>query len=660
MKNDLFKAPYLGCAYYPEDWDESEQDYDIAMMKEAGINVARIAEFAWHNMEPEEGQFDFAWLHRVVNKLGDAGIAVVLGTPTATPPHWFAKKYPDALIQYENGRQASHGGRRHCCSNNANYRSYSARIVEKMGQEFGKHPYVIGWQIDNEIYCHDKGCFCPDCMKQFHDSLQNKYGTIEKLNKSWNLTLFSQAYDDFDTVPAPRDGWHNPHILQEWLIAQNESHVDFVHMQADILRKYTDVLVGTDTMPFNGMDYRKLNDKLDVVQFNHYHEPENLYTVALWFDYLRTLRPHPFWNTETSTSWNGGVTITQSIKPEGFCRVNSYLPLALGGEANMYWIWRTHWAGHELMHGSVLDASGRPMHIFGEVQDTAKLMQDTAAFLEKTKVSTKVGFHYSSLSWNMLLSQNVVEGISNNTVYDFYKGVLNNGLRPDVIDAAQPLDQYDLLFTPLMLTLEEGDLPERISEWVKNGGTWVVGPLSDVRNSDGARYQHKPFGILEELTGAKWLYGIPDRVGAVSACWTESGKPFSANTWYDIYDETPENTLVSITAGHSAINYKACVVHRQVGKGHVILLGTLPDADDLTKIYEIACGYAGIQHGNTGGEVMVIPRAGDEIEGLILIEYSGKNSGSYTLSEEMTDVVTGEKISGAIELQPYEIRVLRK
>ena len=237
------------------------------------------------------------------------------------------------------------------CSNNPDYKAYSARIVEKMAQEFASDPFVIGWQIDNEIYTHDKGCFCKHCISKFHDALRQKYGSIKALNDAWNLNLFSQAYDSFDEIPAPRDAWHNPHLLQEWYNVQNDSHVEFVHIQADILHKYTNVLIGTDTMPVNGMDYRKLNSKLDVVQFNHYNEPDNLYKVMLWFDYLRTMRPHPFWNTETSTCWNGSVSITQSIKPDGFCRVNSYLPLAMGGEANMYWIWRTHWAGHELMHG---------------------------------------------------------------------------------------------------------------------------------------------------------------------------------------------------------------------------------------------------------------------------------------------------------------------
>jgi len=650
-----FTPPYLGSAYYPEDWDDSEQEYDIEKMIEAGMSVARIGEFAWHKMEPKIGEYDFEWLHTIVNKLGDAGIAVVMGTPTATPPRWLSKLYPDVFAERENGRRASHGGRRHCCSNNPHYRKYCAKIVEKMGEEFGDDPYIIGWQIDNEIY--GANCYCPECMGRFHEYLQEQYGDIENLNKRWNLNLFSQAYDSFDEIPAPRDAWHNPHLQLEWLTFHQNSHIDFVHMQADILHKYTSAPIGTDTMPVNGMDYRRLNSKLDIVQFNHYNEPDNLFNVFLWFDYLRTMIDRPFWNTETSTCWNGSVAIRQSVKPDGFCVANSMIPIALGGEANMYWLWRTHWAGHELVHGSVLDASGRPMHTFGEVQKTADIMAKAADFINDTKVDTDVAFHYTSRNWNMLITQPIVQGMDFKKIYDFYKPVIDNGLRPDLIDAYEDLSKYKLIFSPMMMTLEEGDLQARISEWVKDGGTWVVGPFSDIRDNVGARYKHKPYGILEELTGAKWLYGIPDRDRDIGAAWADGDK-FNGGIWYDIFDENGENALVTIADGHSAIMNKACVVHRAVGKGHVIILGTFPGYDELKKIYAIACDYAGVAHGMTDGEVLVAPRKGEAHSGVMLVEYSGRNCGSYSFDGEMVNVVTGEIVKEKIDLKPYDVVIL--
>ncbi len=132
------KKPFMGCAYYPEDWAEEQIDYDISMMKKAGITCARIGEFAWRKMEPERGRYDFKWLHDVVDRLGEAGISVVMGTPTATPPIWLIREYPDVAVLNESGIRKNHGGRRHCCSNNPRYIEACDSIVHAMGREFGK------------------------------------------------------------------------------------------------------------------------------------------------------------------------------------------------------------------------------------------------------------------------------------------------------------------------------------------------------------------------------------------------------------------------------------------------------------------------------------------------------------------------------------------
>ena len=652
------EKPYLGVAYYPEDWPDEEMDKDIARMKEIGVNTARIAEFAWHRMEPHPGEFDFSYFHQVVDKLAAAGIAVVLGTPTATPPRWLERLYPDVMAENENGRVFSHGGRRHCCSNNPHYDAYSLRIVEKMAQEFADDPAVIGWQIDNEIYSFGNGCFCPNCQAKFRERLRKKYKTIDSLNQAWNLNLFSQWYDDFSEIPAPRDAWHNPHLIQEWRIFQNDSHVEFVHRQAEILHKYVKVPVGTDTMPINGMDYRKLTEKLDIVQFNHYNVPENLYCCAFWFDYLRTLKEHPFWNTETATCWNGSTAITQSIKPEGYCRANSWLPIALGGEANMYWLWRTHWAGHELVHGAVIDSSGRDMHTVSEVKDVAHGFHAASRFLTGTRVRPDAAIHFTSLSWNMHECQKVVEGWEYMpTVQDtFYRPMTRRGLRPDVIDSGAALDSYKLIFSPMVMSLDDRDLSARMAQWVKDGGVWVVGPLTDVRNADGTRYRDRFHGMLESLTGARWAYNAPDRESRIQAAW-QDGEAFQGNTWYEMWD-ADDDALVKVTGGHSAIEGKALVSLKPVGKGWVLLLGTLPSEKDMDRILRLVCEKSGVALPQVEGDVMVCPRRGEAGEGLVLVEY-GCGEAAVTLDAPMTDLLTGRRLQGKIHLKPYDVLVLQ-
>lgn len=235
-----------------------------------------------------------------------------------------------------------------------------------MVQEFGKDERIVGWQIDNELHIRGNGCYCTACRKGFAKHLEKKYGTVDNLNRKWNLNLFSQWYETFEQVPAPKaKEWHNPHLQYEWQEFQGDSHVNFIRMQADILHKHTAAPVGTDMMPIFGVDHEQIAEFSDVMQFNHYNTEKDIWWTTLWFDYMRTLKERPFWNTETSTCWNGGTSVPSDIRPEGFCRVNSWLPVVLGGEANFYWLWRQHWAGHELMHGAVLYASGRPMHTFG-------------------------------------------------------------------------------------------------------------------------------------------------------------------------------------------------------------------------------------------------------------------------------------------------------
>lgn len=656
------KPPYLGVAYYPEDWDSSEIDKDISKMLSIGINVARIGEFAWCKLEPSDGNFNFSWLHEVVDKLKAAGIGVVMGTPTATPPVWLTEKYPDMLVEMKNGRRMQHSGRRHACSNHPEYIKHCARIVERLAREFGNDDGIIGWQIDNEIYLSENiGCFCDNCKERYHQHLKNKFGSVEEMNKRLNLNIFSQAYDSFDQVPLPRDTWVSPHLFQEFLTSSGQAHIDFVSMQAKILKKYTKAPIGTDQMPINGMNYRKLHEPLDVVQFNHYNIPENLWECGLWFDYLRTMKDRPFWNTETATCFTGSEGTYGSIKPDGFCYANSWLSLALGGEATMYWIWRTHWAGHELAHGSVLDSSGRPMYSTEEVKAVAKDFAKCADFINNTKVETEIAMHFSSLCWNMFETQAVVGDFryEDNLKKYFYKPIINAGIRPDVIDEEADLKKYKVLFSPFMITLDQGDLRKRITEWVKNGGIWVTGPMTDIRTGDGTRFTDRLHGMLEDLTPAVFKYWFPDKEKRISSAWND-GEEFGGNLYYETFEPDSRADIVNVNGGHKAVDGNAILQCFSVGKGFVFCLGTAPDQKDMDKLISMVCEKAGIPTGKTnGGPIIVSPRKGDKTSGVILVEVGGKG-GEYKNDASYRDVISGRIFNENIKLAPYEVLVLEK
>ncbi len=655
----IMKTPFLGCAYYPEDWDESFIEDDIRKMKLAGIKCARIGEFAWRKMEPVRGHYEFAWLHKVVDALYDAGIAVVMGTPTATPPIWLSDAHRDVLVLNEGGWQTEHGGRRHCCSNNPNYLKASYEIVEAMAKEFGNDKAIIGWQLDNEIYAFGTGCVCKHCMEKYHSDLKSRYGTIENLNRQWNLNLFSQAYDRFDQIPAAIHAWHNPHLRYEWHHSHYDSDIRFMHAQAEILRKYTVAPIGTDMMPIGGMDYEEMNSKLDVVMFNHYNTPENLTDEIFWFDFLRNLKDKPFWNTETATNWNGSVAIGQALKPEGYCRVNSWLPVALGGESNMYWLWRQHWAGHELVHGSVITPEGRPSHVFGEVQKTADDFEKAGEFLNHTRVDTPVAMHFTSKSWQLFDQQPIFDGNSyDHELMAIHRSIMKAGVRPDVIGAKNDFSKYKLLFSPLQMTLEDDEMAQRIEKWVKDGGVWVAGPMTDIRNTIGAHYTDRAMGMIEKMLGVELSYSIPTDGKYLKVNW-KNGEEITVRKWAEAYDLFGNGeSLADISAGHTALQGKSIISRHRYGKGEVILLGAMSDEAGYGKLVSIALEDAKVEKAQTSGTLVVIPRKGEKDKGMIVIE-AGNQAGEIALESKMTDLLTGMEHEGTMKIAPYGVYVLK-
>ena len=191
---------YFGADYYPEHWPEERWPEDARLMAEAGFNVVRLAEFAWSQMEPEEGSFDFAWLDRAIDILAVRGIRVVLGTPTASPLPWLMAKSADLFLVREDGRRSTYGNRREYCPNHPLIREHGMRIVTKMASHYAGHPAVVAWQIDNEF---GHACYCPVCRSQFQDWLRDRYGSLGTLNDAWGTAFWSHIYTEWSQIPVP-------------------------------------------------------------------------------------------------------------------------------------------------------------------------------------------------------------------------------------------------------------------------------------------------------------------------------------------------------------------------------------------------------------------------------------------------------------------------
>jgi hypothetical protein len=194
--------------------------------------------------------------------------------------------------------------------------------------------------------------------------------------------------------------------------------------------------------------------------------------------------------------------------------------------------------------------------------------------------------------------------------------------------------------------------------WVEAGGTWVVGPMTDIRGQDGVKFQNRNLGMLEEFADVYLAYSVPDLEKAF-VCTTPDGRQLGGSSWYELY-RSGEGSLAQVqSAPHSAMNGCSVLLRRTVGKGQILLLGFIPTAQDMKElILPAACEAAGIRC--SGGEnYIVVPREGEGRRGRIVVELAGKG-GVYTVEKPMKDILSGETLCGKIDVAPYQVLVLEE
>lgn len=672
-----FKPPYFGAAYYPESWPREQIDSELDNIKSHNLNTVRIAEFAWSTMEPREGEYDLSLFREVVDKCRERGLSVIMCTPSAAPPVWMTHKHPEIFADF-GGVKMTHGGRRNNCPSNRLYRQYIADIVEVMAREFANDENVVAWQIDNEIETMhaNVGCTCPDCRRAYQDYLRRRYGTVEALNEAWGAYTWSSDFSSFDEVDVRNLGVRQPPSFKyTWEQCKNELYADFCHFQADIIRKYTDKPIGTNMMPTMQFDQALANSKMDTAQLTLYIGPKD---GQFWYDLYRCAsRNRPFQLLETSPSWFGSCEPTGPRLP-GYGVANVIAPLALGADTCLYWLFRCHRGGYEMAHGSVIDAWGRDSHVSPEIRRIGAELQKLAPVIRNTSYrSTGVGVVVGSMPHIMsryapMTTRYVDIDYATDVEQNIYRPLLERQIRPDVIMPNHALDGYRLLISHRQYTLEEGDFENRILPWIKAGGTWVVGPLSDVFTKDLAKYYHAPFGHLEDWADVRRDYYIPapnnarfERTGKLSAVVTEDGRRMETNLLtFDVLSAGKSARVVARYAddanedlgGHTAI------VETKVGKGRIILMGAQLSAEAFGEFIEKIAAECGILPLTTADATVATSiRANETEEIFCAVETLGKE-GHLTLPFDAKDLVTEalyEK-GQAITLSPYSYLFARK
>lgn len=638
---------YIGAAYYPEMWDKSEIEKDIARCKELGINTLRVGEFAWGRMEPEEGKYDLEWLAEIVGKLYANGIYTVMCTPTCTPPRWMLDKYEEMRQVTSDLNRADVSSRCHVCKTSETAREKNRNIVTQMAKVFAGCKGVIGWQIDNEIYPYGDGCYCDNCKAAFRRYLRDIYGSIENLNGRWGMARWSLEYGSFGDVQPPYPAqWRHPSLRKAWWEFQCGQIKSYVEEQAEILHGYGCKNVGTDMMQNNYLSYYDLNEKLDVVQFNHYNKAEDLPFTAYFYDFLRCVKDKPFWVTETQVGWNGSEYADSGYRPVGNCYANTILPLTKGAEMNLYWLFRTHPNGHELAHGALFSTAGRSYRVSQEVK---KAVDNSAKFyelLECCKINSTIALHYSAQAENCFSSAPLIKGLDYcDTLVKKYHTAFRH-YNVDVIDTPHKLDGYDVLISPFLAVVDE-DLKRRVTEWVKSGGIWIVGPMTDVMNGDVTKFTHAPFGFLEELAGVYTKYQKPFDSDDFKARWAD-GTECKISICYDAFECNDGTESLAFYDGGEFDGLSA-ITRRKVGKGSVILVGSVISHADILRL----AGKKPIAEAS--GNIILTERG----NGIICAVETQNAAGYVVLNGKYKDLISGKEFAGKTKIEPYDALVLK-
>jgi len=485
----------LGVCYYPEHWPESMWKDDAARMKALGIDRVRIAEFAWSRIEPAPGEYNWDWLDRAIDVLADAGLKVVMCTPTATPPKWLIDRHPDILPIGADGRPRAFGSRRHYDFSSPSFFEASQKICTAVAERYGKHPAVAFWQTDNEFGCHNTVVsYSPAALQRFRGWLKQRYGTIDALNTAWGTVFWSMEFRSFDEIDLPVGTVteaHPTHRLDYRRFASDEV-VRYNRMQTEIIRAHSPQRpVAHNFMQlFTEFDHYKVAADLDIATWDSYPLgalEEQWFDPSIKSKWLRTGHPDfasfnhdvyrgmsklPFWVMEQQPGPVNWAHWNPAPLP-GMVRLWSWEAFAHGAGCVSYFRWRQAPFAQEQMHAGLNTPDNRLDMGGAEASVVAKEIEQVLEAGGESSVSTKVALVWDyEAKWLFEIHPQGADFHYPRFAFEYYSALRSLGLDVDVIPVDAPLDGYKMIVVP-PLPVVPADFADRLAA---SGAQVVLGP----------------------------------------------------------------------------------------------------------------------------------------------------------------------------------------
>lgn len=573
----------IGVDYYPEHWDVALWEQDADFMKETGVKLVRLGEFAWSKLSPSEGTYAFEWLDQIISIFEMRGIDIVLCTPTSTPPLWLYQKYQETIQVGRDGKKIALGIRGHRCYNNEIFRKYAFDIIEKLTTRYEDRKSVVAWQIDNEVEANF--CCCDVCTNKFRDWVKNKYKTIENVNNAYGNNVWSGEYSHWDQIIPPLGdypyAWYNAAYILDFHRYAAESVTDYVEFQMKIIKKSCpNVKVTTNIwMCENLPDFHELFRNLDFVSYDNYpltslpDDSETYYSHAFHLDFMRGIKQQNFWIMEQLSGTPGGWMAMQSTPKPGMLKGYSLQAIARGADAVIHFRWRSAISGAEMFWHGLIDHSnvpGRRFYEFAELCAEVNQMDD----LSESQLFHECAIIYTFEQDRALHIQPQSEGFH---YYDqlkaFHHAFTSLGVGVDIVNDSVDLSQYKLIVLPTLFIVNP-IFAQKIYAFVENGGIVILTNRSGVKDLNNNCIMAPLPTVFSKLTGCS--VAEYDPIGSKSIQVTGNNQvQYKCTKWCDILDVKDAEVLA--TYAENFYKGSAAVTRNAYQKGFAYYFGTIGD-----------------------------------------------------------------------------------